>query len=68
MTKGRHELALTFKLALLKKENRKTLSSALPLAWILGQYKDGTHFYSYLDQRQTLEKGSAQHRFPITNK
>ncbi|MEK6626410.1 MAG: hypothetical protein AABY86_15680, partial [Bdellovibrionota bacterium] len=59
MTKGQHELAFGhFKLALLKKENSKNaIERALPLAWILGQYKDGLSLLSrILDQETDIRK------------
>ncbi|HAZ13346.1 MAG: hypothetical protein A2X86_15015 [Bdellovibrionales bacterium GWA2_49_15] len=59
MTKGQYELAFGhFKLALLKKENSKNaIERALPLAWILGQYKDGLSLLSrILDQETDIRK------------
>jgi|GEM_PF-503076 len=55
MVKGQHELAFGhFKLALLKKENSKNaIERALPLAWILGQYKDGLNLLSRVIDSET---------------
>ncbi|MBI2520322.1 MAG: hypothetical protein HYV97_07885 [Bdellovibrio sp.] len=59
MAKGHYELAFGhFKLALLKKENSKNaIERALPLAWILAQYKDGLSLLSrILDQETDIRK------------
>ncbi len=59
MIKGQYELAFGhFKLALLKKENSKNaIERALPLAWLLGQYKDGLSLLSrILDEETDIRK------------